>query len=529
MTDIGIDLTADVAPIEDIAERAWPAFQLDLRPDQMAALLRQPELLVPGTRKRAHHARPARLSLVWHDTPQGDLAAQGVALARCQRGTAAAIWLRTALMPKPSEICPPGDGETLRQTITDPGLAAEAELELPALLLPVVAFEGSTRVLRATPPMVTLLEGELRALTASTPICRVLIEGEAGAALMTQWAALLVATPPWRSLAAEALSLSGRSIGHGVPTRPLGAPSLLAGMDVSTAFAATIAHLAGVLAHHAPHADGLHGPEPVHQMRVALRRLRSAISLFRRAAAGPQIDAATTALKQLGRVLGPARDWDVFTLGLGRRVQEAFADEPAVGDLLAASERKRQSSYAALTAYLQSADWRCLLASLAVLALTRPWETQLAEDEARAVRQRELQQSALRDFAAHALSRRLRALLGPGDDLAGLPVEALHEIRLHCKRLRYAAEFFAPAFPGRATRRFLARLADLQENLGLLNDGAVAASLMAQLAQPGARNASARHLAVGMVRGFVAARSSSARRRIERDWRRLLRQEGFWL
>ncbi len=534
-------LAEDVACLPAPALRC-AAFELDLDPDQLGALLRQPELLVPGTRRRVHAARPLPLSLIWHDTPLGALAEDGIALAQRDRRPASAAprlaadpqaWVRTALVARPGAICPPGDATILRESLTGEVLAAEAVAALPVPLLPVAAFEGSTRVLRAQAPRIEIVQGDLRALTASRPVCRVLIEGEGAASLVVAWSALLVATPALHSLAAEALMLSGRA----VPSRPLGAPQLNAEMDVSEAYAATIAHLAGVMAHHAGLATGQHGPEPVHQMRVALRRLRSAITLFRRAAMCPEIDAALVLLKQLGGVLGPARDWDVFTTGLGRRVGAAFADEKAVTELLAAAERKRQASYAALAQHLDSFAWRALLASLAGLALTRPWETQgeapgethAPEDAARAARQRELQATRLRPFAAHALSRRLRALLAPGEDLSGLPVAALHDIRLCCKRLRYAAEFFAPAFPGRATRRFLSRLSDLQEDLGQLNDGAVAAELMAQLDRSGARGAAERQLAIGMVRGFVAAGSVSARRRIERDWRRLLRQEGFWL
>ena len=64
----------------------------------------------------------------------------------------------------------------------------------------------------------------------------------------------------------------------------------------------------------------------------------------------------------------------------------------------------------------------------------------------------------------------------------------------------------------------------LQERLGELNDGAVASGLMAQLTSRG----SARAQSIGIVRGYVAAQSGADRRRIERAWRRLLRQECFW-
>ena len=115
-------------------------------------------------------------------------------------------------------------------------------------------------------------------------------------------------------------------------------------------------------------------------------------------------------------------------------------------------------------------------------------------------------------------------MLAPGDDLSSLRVEELHAIRIQGKRLRYAAEFFAPLFPRKETRRFLRRIAALQERLGHLNDGAVAEALMRELGGSGAQRA----MAVGIVRGFVAAGLRQARARSERSWRKLRRLEPFW-
>ena len=101
---------------------------------------------------------------------------------------------------------------------------------------------------------------------------------------------------------------------------------------------------------------------------------------------------------------------------------------------------------------------------------------------------------------------------------------ALHDIRLHAKRLRYACEFFSPLFPGRNTSRFLRRMSALQERLGLINDGVVAQSLMAELPE----RAPGRAYATGVVRGFVAGQSNSGLRKLERTWQRFLRIEPFW-
>jgi len=104
-----------------------------------------------------------------------------------------------------------------------------------------------------------------------------------------------------------------------------------------------------------------------------------------------------------------------------------------------------------------------------------------------------------------------------------LPPDALHELRKDAKRLRYAAEFFAPLFPVKPTRRFLERLVDLQEALGAVNDSHVAAALMARL------GGGDRGFATGVVQGYVAARSAGLAAGASRAWKKLGQQDCFWV
>ncbi len=495
-------------------ETATITLELALQPEDLPLLLRQPELKAPGKARR-QSGRGSKLNLVWHDTPEGTLASDGLALAQCQTA-GATTWRLERMVANTTSIWPPG--AALAPIAEDP----EQPASLPGPLLPVAAFDGTTRALLGEDAgvSVTLLQGELRAVAAARPVCRLIFAGTNAAALAQAWAGKMRLSAPRLSLPAEAFALARRA----EPARPLGAPALDAGQTAGEGFAFVLAHLAGVIQHHAPGALAMTGPEPVHQMRVALRRLRSAILLFRRAVSCPALDDANLRLKELGRVLGPPRDWDVFTAGAGRNVGAAFEDDAAVTALLVAAERRRRSGYAELAAYLESPAWRQLGICLATLVLTRPWQSFIPDDLADAVRHEELQRAPLPEFASRALQKRFEAVIEPGPDLSGLALGELHEIRLHAKRLRYAAEFFAPLFPGRITRRFLRRMSALQEHLGQLNDGAVAATLMAEL--PGR---SAQHqYAVGVVRGFVAAHAGGGRRKIEQCWERFLKLDPFW-
>jgi CHAD domain-containing protein len=129
----------------------------------------------------------------------------------------------------------------------------------------------------------------------------------------------------------------------------------------------------------------------------------------------------------------------------------------------------------------------------------------------------------LEEFAARELNRRLKRLVQVDGHLAGLEPSALHAIRLRAKRLRYAAEIFVLLYPAKAASRYLRRLSKLQDRLGALNDGSVAASLLAELTDGGGHA-----FAIGLVLGFLGANSLRVRARIERSWERFSRSAVFW-
>jgi triphosphatase len=122
------------------------------------------------------------------------------------------------------------------------------------------------------------------------------------------------------------------------------------------------------------------------------------------------------------------------------------------------------------------------------------------------------------------LQHRWKRLLSAGKRIEELDVPSLHGVRLRAKRARYAAEMFLALHHGKAPQRFIRRLSVLQQRLGVLNDGAVATHLLAELGGPGGRHA----YATGIVVGFLAARAAKIRPRIVRAFERFRRQPGYW-
>jgi len=481
-------------------------FEFDMDPQDLPRLLRAPPVMA----RREGRIRTSVLRSVWHDTATAELATAGLALSEIvsdPRG----LWRLERLRPN-------GAGDWLPATPA-PLLGESgdlASLRRPALgpLVPVAAFSGRQRVAAlAGPATLTIQEGTLRGVASDRPACRLQLCGAPAdmAALADELAPLFALTIPRAGLAAEAMSVAS---GMAPAPRRTGTPRVPPGASVDEALGIVLSHLADVILYWVPLAPAGDTPEPVHQMRVAVRRMRSAISVFRRAA-GPVLDGSGAPLRSLAQTLGAARDWDVFLETTGAAVAQASPGDKRIEGLLAAADRKRREAYAALRTALASPDFRRFSMSLALLPSLRPWAADAGGPNA-------LGEPA-RGYAARALERRLKHVMSPGDSLAALPADTLHEVRKQAKRLRYTAEFFAPLFADKPTRRFLNRLEQLQEALGAMNDAAVARRLMAQLG-----GGADRAFAVGVVHGFVAAGSARAGTHLEQVWNKFCRADVFW-
>jgi CHAD domain-containing protein len=277
---------------------------------------------------------------------------------------------------------------------------------------------------------------------------------------------------------------------------------------VGQALRAAMGHLLEVMLAEAPGCTIAAGPRGVHQTRVALRRLRSLLRIFRPVVDGPQWRAWDRALRDLARTLGAARDWDVFLAGLGVATLTALDGDARLKRMLGAATRERAAAYAGVAEALDGPLFR--QAIWPGLALAQA-PAEAAED------------APLAPFAAGVLRRRWRRLKRAGRVMKELDDAALHEMRLDAKRLRYAAEPFAALWPGKAARKFNRKLANLQDALGLANDAVVARALAAQLAGRGAGG-----FALGAVTGYAAGRAEGSRLAALEAWKPLCKGRVFW-
>lgn len=207
------------------------------------------------------------------------------------------------------------------------------------------------------------------------------------------------------------------------------------------------------------------GEEAVHQARVALRRLRSALWVFKAAVEDDAFVRMKDELKWLAGALGDVRDLDVLI----RRCQDE-----ALRKVLADA---RETAFRAATADLDSPRARALMLDFADWLACGDWHGLVST--------RETREQPVSDFAAAALDRLRRKVKKGGRDLVDLDDDARHEVRKDAKKLRYAAEFFGSLFDRKRQKRrqgrFLAALEVLQDQLGALNDAAAMPELLARL------------------------------------------------
>ena len=514
--------------------------ELKLRIDPAAAakLSRHPTL---GPFKRGR-ARTARLLSTYFDTADGLLASEGIAL-RVRRDSRR--WLQTVKGPADATRAggltsclefewpvPSARLDPLRFATT-PFRRVLGKAEKRGLVECFTTDFARTTIPLAFPDstMATLCIdiGELRAADGATtvrePIEEIEIELEAGDATRLYELAQVLATD--LPLQVEPRSKAERGMALLDASR---APSPVRATDVdvpgkANAGVAFAAIMRGCLAQIEGNARGIlddDDAEWVHQMRIGVRRLRACLSLAHRGFVTARVEPLRAELRWLAHALGPARDYDVFTIetlpafrDAVRRGSDAASIHPALRQLASRANAHRKQARAAARAAVASP--RFLRLVLAVAALAAAPSTSAAGNEAPG---KKLALPA-RDFARPLLKRRHRTLLELGHDLAHAAPEARHAARLAAKKLRYAAEFFAPLFPRKRTRNYRRALAALQGELGEWNDAAVAARLAAELAGEQSPAAAA-------FSGWAAARGVARADALAAAWESFIETDVFW-
>ena len=260
--------------------------------------------------------------------------------------------------------------------------------------------------------------------------------------------------------------------------------------------------------------------EAVHQMRVSIRRLRSALGLFNRLFPCAEFDALRAEAQRIAAVLGEARDWDVFVDMVRAGPLSLFRDEPGFDLLLAAAQAKADAGHAAVSQLANGRTATRFALSLERLASGRGWRGAAAGDRLLWLAE------PVAGFAATSLDRLDRKLRKRGRHFRSLSPEARHALRIAMKHMRYATEFFGHLFhPASAAGHYARRAAALQDRLGELNDAAITRRLIKGI-DFGANVEFA--FAAGAAAGWCARASHGDDAALRKAWRSLLKADRYW-
>ena len=262
--------------------------------------------------------------------------------------------------------------------------------------------------------------------------------------------------------------------------------------------------------------------EGIHQMRVGLRRLRAAISLFGPMLAGKETESIKTELRWLTEQLGPARDLDVLAKEAVAPLRAANPDQPEIAILERDVQRERDDDIEGARAAVRSERCRKAVLATALWLIDGQW-SHAAPDRGRSC--------PVVAVATDILDRRTKKVIKRARNLRSLDARDLHLLRIAIKKLRYAAEFFSSLFDHpKRQKRFRETLTDLQDCLGALNDMTVHINRAHRLShqQRRAPQQAEKAYAMGLLAGREKARAPALERAAEKAGKQLATRHRFW-
>ena len=264
--------------------------------------------------------------------------------------------------------------------------------------------------------------------------------------------------------------------------------------------------------------------EGLHQMRVALRRLRTALTLFESVLPMMQARWLNAESQWVASALGAARNWDVFLDDVLAPLEVKRPGDTSLAALREQCLRARARNYETAREAIRSPRYTTLVLNFGRWLDEAPWRS-----TTNPVR-REILGAPVKAYADTLLQRHHRRLVKQGRRLAAATPEKRHKIRLAVKRMRYAAEFFASLYNAKKSRAMIGDLSSLQTDFGNLNDLAVTErqleTVIYQAFAHPAHDDIVRGL--GVVVGWCTARAKRSESDLLSHWNRFTRRKTFW-
>jgi len=508
--------------------------KLELPPERLAGVAKSPLI----RKRQAAPPRSADLVSVYYDTRKRKLCKRGITLRLRRHGRRQLQTVKAdgdrILTQQEWEHEVDGkqpDFKAARGTALEPLLGKKLRRQLAPLFETKIKRTIVLLRWRDSDIELALDRGQLRAGRKRAPISEVEIELKDGEeADLIEVARAVAGVAPVRlgalSKAERGYRLVEGEQGEAVTRAPIHLPD---GIGTGDAFRAVALACLRQIAGNEPAVLG-GDAEGVHQMRIGLRRLRTALAVFSDLLDGdPQAAKVKHALKWITGELGPARDLDVYLRGSLKPLNGAH--RRSVRALSRATARRRKSAFERAGKAVASPRYRRLILDVFDRLNTGAW----AESDDKMLRL--LNERPAADFAADELTRRRRKLVKKADKFAKLGPQQRHKLRVNAKKLRYATEFFAALIAGgkadRRRRAFVKALKRVQDALGELNDIAVHGKLGPALAQPrspprSGKRLRGRAMAAGLVAGQVQSKVAPLMQAAETALQDFAAVSAFW-
>ena len=505
-------------------------------PDNLVRVKEDPTLAA----KTAYHGGERRLSTTYYDSPKRKLHDKGATLRiRTKDGqfiqTAKAEGDRGGLVrPEFEEEITSGEPDLTHLKDTSFGPLINKALK-DGPLQPIfttdilretrlLVFPGGTRI------EIAFDQGEIIAGDKSEPICEIELELKAGSAATLFSVAQSLSNGHNLALSLPSKAERGMALVIGKGVRAVKAEPLI--LPPKIAIGEALAHITGACLKHlsANEESSQAGQmEGIHQMRVALRRFRSALKIFTRVTNSTALETLEETARSLALELGEARDLDVFTEEILEPALQHIPASEVLDVLLQAVARRRQEAWVRATHVVEGAVYRDFVLNCAELAVCGP--AGLGLDDQCPARVEDLL-APLRPFAEEVLKNRYKKVRRRGRKLASLTPVERHELRKDLKKLRYSAEFFSSLFSPKDQQKFFGSLKTLQDDLGYLNDVATARILLedicAGLNKENPELAAKVGYLAGEIAGWHMSRADDATSDLREEWASLEKTTKFW-
>ncbi|MCK5719547.1 MAG: CYTH and CHAD domain-containing protein [Thiomargarita sp.] len=259
--------------------------------------------------------------------------------------------------------------------------------------------------------------------------------------------------------------------------------------------------------------------EGVHQMRVALRRLRSCLSLYSPLIPEKSYIKIEKKIKHLIKILGVARDLDVLIFNL----KEIFLQSVTTPLLEAEMENLqlqvsilKEQAYKDVRKMLHSRCYNGLLLQLGQWITQRYWRKNLNSKQLHQLEQ------PISSFANKILKSQFNTVQQQGEELIQLNIKQLHELRITIKKLNYGIRFFFELFPHKKAQLFYNQVSELQDIIGNINDSYKASKLLNNINME--KNTAIRHF----LYGWNAHQQMIQRIKLDKTWQDFLDRSNFW-